>query len=402
MKIDYSSNKLHVPDEPEIPFLSGDGIGPEVWGAARPALDAAVEVAYGGERRISWFELPAGGRALAAGLELLPEATIEAIREHRVAIKGPTMTPVGGGHRSINVALRQALDLYANIRPVRHFAGVQAPVTDPDALDVVIFRENTEDVYAGIEFEADSDGARRLGSLLAESGIQIGPGTGLGVKPMSRAGTRRLVRAAIQHALDRGLRRVTLVHKGNIMKYTEGAFRDWGYELVREEFAGRAVAAGDLVPGAARPDGVVVVDDRIADAMFQELLLHPGRFDVIAAPNLNGDYLSDACAAQVGGLGIAPGANVGEGVALFESTHGTAPDIAGRNLANPGSMMLSGAMLLDHLGWEEAATRLRRAFSEVLASGRMTGDLAAGREGIEVLGTEEMGAAVEAALRNEK
>jgi len=386
-KIAYRSGRLEVPDHPAIPFIPGDGIGPEVWRAARPVLDTAVRTSYGDRRVIDWFELPAGQKALERGDDLLPRSTIDAIREHRVAIKGPTMTPIGGGHRSINVALRQALILYANMRPVRYFEGVASPVKDPAALDIVIFRENTEDVYAGIEFSAGSAEGARIGAALAAEGHAVSEETGIGIKLISRSGTRRLVRAAIEYALAHGRRRVTLIHKGNIMKATEGAFRAWGYELVRESYAGRAVAQPDLSPGEEVGGETILVDDRIADAAFQDLLLYPARFEILAAPNLNGDYLSDACAAQVGGLGIAPGANIGDGLAVFESTHGTAPDIAGRGLANPGSMILSGSLLLEFIGWPDAATRVVDAFAGVLRSGRMTADLAAGREGITTLDT---------------
>ncbi len=393
-RIEYAGGVLQVPDRCAIPFIPGDGIGPEIWAAARPVFDAAVETSYGSRRRITWFELPAGQKAVEHGQDLLPDSTVEAIRAHRVAIKGPTMTPVGGGHRSINVALRQALDLYANVRPVRYFEGVATPVVNPDALDVVIFRENTEDVYAGIEFAAGSPAALGLTEFLRGQGHEIAPETGIGIKVISRVGSQRLIRAAIEYALLHGRKRVTLVHKGNIMKATEGAFRAWGYELAREEYAGRVVAATDLAAGQKPPEGVVLLDDRIADAAFQDVILFPHRFDVLAAPNLNGDYLSDACAARVGGLGIAPGANIGDGLALFESTHGTAPDIVGQDLANPGSMLLSGAMLLEFIGWQEAAQRVVDAFSSVLRAGLMTADLAAGREGMEILGTRAFGEAV--------
>ncbi len=394
--ISFRSGRLQVPDVPAIPFIPGDGIGPEVWAATRPALDAAVAASYGDRRAIDWLELPAGEAALRQGLELLPRATIEAVRKHRVAIKGPTATPVGGGHRSINVAMRQALDLYANVRPVRYFAGVEAPVKNPAALDVVIFRENTEDVYAGIEFTAGSQAAHELAQHLARHGHALREQTGIGIKIISRAGTRRLVQAALDYALARGRRRVTLIHKGNIMKATEGAFRSWGYELVREAYRGRAVVKEDLAPGESPPAGTVVVDDRITDAAFQDLLLHPERFQILAAPNLNGDYLSDACAAQVGGLGLAPGANIGDGLAVFEATHGTAPDIAGRGLANPGSLILSGAMLLEFIGWPQASAAVVEAFARVLATGRMTADLAGRRPGTSALSTAEFGAAVAA------
>lgn len=392
--IDWRDERYVVPDRPAIPFFPGDGIGPEVMAATLPVLDAAVQRAYGGTRAIDWFEVPAAGRAVAAGLDLLPARTLDTIRDHRIAIKGPTMTPVGSGHRSINVALRQALDLYANVRPVRYFPGVTAPVVNPAALDVVIFRENTEDVYAGIEYANGSDHARHLAALLRDWGARIPDDAGLGIKVISRQKSRRLVRAAVRHALAKGIRRVTLVHKGNIMKATEGAFAAWGYEVVRQEFAGRAVPAGDLPHGTPPPEDVVVVDDRIADAMFQDLLLAPQRFGVLATTNLNGDYLSDAAAAQVGGLGVAPGANLGDGVAVFEPTHGTAPDIAGQGLANPGSMILTGALMLEVMGWTEAGARVMDAFAATLRDGRMTRDLAAGRPGITVLTTGEFGQAV--------
>jgi isocitrate dehydrogenase len=388
--IGWSDGKLVVPDRPVVPFIAGDGIGPEVWRAARRVIDAAVETSYGGRRQVQWLELLAGQEAVSRGLELLPEDTIETIRRHRVAIKGPTMTPVGSGHRSINVALRRELDLYASVRPVRYFEGVVSPVRNPEAFDVVVFRENTEDVYAGIEFAAGSDEARRLEGLLEDMGFSLPAMSGIGIKPISRHATRRLVRAAMQYAIAHGRRRLTLVHKGNIMKHTEGAFLEWGRELVREEYSGR-------------PEGdAVIVDDRIADSMFQDLLLRPQHIDVLVAPNLNGDYLSDACAAQVGGLGLAPGANVGDGRALFESTHGTAPDIAGRNLANPGSMILSGSMLLEHIGWSGAAGRTVEALEAVIRSGVVTPDLQAGRDDVRVLGTDAFARAVVEAVRQQE
>jgi isocitrate dehydrogenase len=398
-KIQYVDDRLVVPDHPKVGFMPGDGIGPEVWSGARPVLDEATLQAYGGTRKVHWQELALGQSALEAKGDLLPESTINSIKDLRVAIKGPTMTPVGGGHRSLNVTLRQKLDLYANVRPVRHFSGVESPMRHPEALDAVIFRENTEDVYAGIEFKRGSDGARKVRQLLAELGCTVSKDAALGIKPISRDGSRRLIRQALDYALQHNRKRVTLVHKGNIMKATEGGFRKWGYELAREDYLGRVVAASDLDRGQEPPAGIVMLEDRIADAMFQDLLLTPSLFEVIAAPNLNGDYLSDACAAQVGGLGIAPGANIGRGVALFESTHGTAPDIAGKGLANPGSMMLSGALLLEHLGWTEAADKVVAAFAQVLKTGRMTVDLAAERDGIEVLGTTEFSNAVLEAIR---
>ncbi len=392
--VGYEKGRLVVPDRPKVAFMPGDGIGPEVWSGALPVLNEALNLAYKGTRVIDWQELPLGQSAMASHGELLPLSTIKAIQELRVAIKGPTMTPVGGGHRSLNVTLRQRLDLFANVRPVRYFSGVESPMRHPELLDAVIFRENTEDVYAGIEFERGSPEAGRVRALLKELGHVVSADAAIGIKPISRDGTRRLVRAAIEYALDNGRRTVTLMHKGNIMKCTEGGFRQWGYELAREDYGGRVVAASDVENRKDVPEGVVVIEDRIADALFQDLLLMPAHFDVIAAPNLNGDYVSDACAAQVGGLGIAPGANIGAGVALFESTHGTAPDIAGKDMANPGSMILSLALLLEHLGWSEAATLMVDSFAKVVSSGRMTVDLAADRSGVEVLGTRAFSAAV--------
>ncbi|MBI5526658.1 MAG: NADP-dependent isocitrate dehydrogenase [Deltaproteobacteria bacterium] len=398
-RIGFENGGLVVPDRPVIPFIPGDGIGPEVWEAARPVIDAAVRAAYGGSLGIEWMEVPAGERAASpSGGELLPAATVEAIRRHRAAIKGPTSTPVGGGHRSVNVALRQALDLYANVRTVRYFAGVNAPVRDPAALDVVIFRENTEDVYAGIEFDFGTEGAAQIAVFARRFGHEIPADAGVGIKVISREKSRRLVRAALAYAIAHGRDRVTLVHKGNIMKATEGAFVRWGCELVHDEFEGRAIAAADLPAGATPPAGLVVVNDRIADALFQDLLLKPRSLSVIATTNLNGDYISDACAAQVGGLGLAPGANIGEGMAVFEATHGTAPDIAGKGIANPASMIFSGAMLLEFLGWNEAAAKITNAVADVLKSGRMTPDLASATPGARALSTSAFGRAVEEAI----
>jgi isocitrate dehydrogenase len=399
--IEFKDNRLIVPGRPEIPCIPGDGIGPEVWEAAREVLNAAVEACYGGRRGVTWLELPAGEAATRRGLDVLPSETLESVRLHRVAIKGPAATPVGRGHRSINVALRQDLDLFASVRPVRYFEGVETPVKNPSAMDVVIFRENTEDVFLGMEFFAGSEDAAWLTRRLRDRGYRLPGDAGIGIKVISREKTRRFVRAAVEYALAHGRGRVTLVHKGNIMKATEGAFVAWGYDIVREEFRGRAAVLADLAPGESPPESVVVVDERIADAMFQDLLLSPRSFDVIAAPNLNGDYLSDAAVAQVGGLGVAPGGNIGIGRALFEPAHGTAPDIAGKGIANPGSMILSGAMMLEFIGWGEASRKVVDSFASVLRSGRMTGDLARGSRGKTVLSTGAFGEAValEAASR---
>jgi isocitrate dehydrogenase len=365
-----ADGRLAVPDAPAVGFIEGDGIGPDIWAAARHILDAAVERAYGGARRVHWVELLAGEKAMDAAGEPLPAQTVEHIRGLKAAIKGPLTTPVGGGFRSVNVTLRQVLDLYACIRPVRWLQGVPSPVERPELVDMVVFRENTEDVYAGIEWPAGSAEAERLLAFLAELGAEVEPASALGIKPMSRRKSRRLVRRAIQYALERGKQSVTLVHKGNIMKFTEGAFRDWGYELAAEEFGGRAARENEAA------EGRLVIKDRIADNMFQQALLRPQEYQVLATPNLNGDYLSDALAAQVGGLGMAPGANVGDEAAVFEATHGSAPKYAGQDKVNPGSLVLSGAMLLEHLGWAEAAELVPAALSRAILAKEVTYDLA--------------------------
>jgi isocitrate dehydrogenase len=382
-------------EERVVPYIEGDGTGPDIWRAAQPVLDGAVRLAYGGERRIQWVEVLAGEKALARTGNILPDETLETIRRYGVGIKGPLTTPVGGGFRSLNVALRVELDLYACVRPVSWVPGTPAPVRHPERVDMVIFRENTEDVYTGIEWPAGSPEVDRLARFLEqEMGVRLPKAPlGLAVKPISREGTRRLVRKAIQYALDRGRRSVTLMHKGNIQKYTEGAFRDWGYELAREEFGGRVVAEADL-GGAAPPAGTVVLKDRIADNMFQQVLLRPEEYDVIACPNLNGDYLSDALAAQVGGLGMAPGGNLSDTVALFEATHGTAPKYAGQDKVNPSSVILSGAMLLEHLGWTEAADLVRQGLARAVQDRVVTYDLARLMEGATEVSTSGFGRAV--------
>ncbi|MBC2732895.1 MAG: isocitrate dehydrogenase (NADP(+)) [Desulfobacteraceae bacterium] len=375
---------LVVPDRPTIPFIEGDGTGPDIWRATRLVLDAAVAKAYNGTRAIDWLEVMAGEKAFNETGEWLPEATLEAIRTYRVAIKGPLTTPVGGGIRSVNVQLRQVLDLYACVRPVRYIAGIPSPMKAPENVDMVVFRENTEDVYIGYEWEADSPMAKKLIDFIdREEGRQIRAGSGIGIKPISRFGTRRLVKMAVQYALDHKRPSVTIVHKGNIMKFTEGAFRNWGYEVAREVFGDRIVTEEEVwekYDGQA-PAGRVVIKDRIADAMFQQILLRPAEYDVLAMPNLNGDYISDALAAMAGGLGMAPGANIGDGYALFEATHGTAPKYAGLDKINPGSLILSGAMMLDHLGWPEAAEAVRQGVIGAINAKQVTYDLARQMEG---------------------
>lgn len=369
------AGELQVPDRPIVPYIEGDGTGPDIWRATRMVLEAAVERAYEGQRRIAWMEILAGEKAARETGEWLPDETLRALESFKVGIKGPLTTPVGGGIRSLNVALRQLLDLYACIRPVRYIPGVPSPLKEPEKVDLVIFRENTEDVYAGIEWAAGTGEAAKVRDfLVGELGAEIREESAIGIKPMSAFGSKRLIGAAIRYALERGRPSVTLVHKGNIMKYTEGAFRDWGYDLARERFADQTVPEAEVA--ADGPGDRVVINDRIADAMFQQLVLRPDEYSVIATPNLNGDYLSDAAAAMVGGLGMAPGANVGETVALFEATHGTAPKYAGKDMVNPGSLILSGVMMLEHLGWHEAAGRVIGGLERTIQDGTVTYDLA--------------------------
>jgi isocitrate dehydrogenase len=371
--------KLVVPDIPIIPFIEGDGTGPDIWRATQPILDEAVTRAYGGARKIHWLAVLAGEKGYAETGKWLPEETLGQIETHRVAIKGPLTTPVGGGIRSLNVALRQELDLYACIRPVKYIPGIPSPLRRPQEVDMVVFRENTEDVYAGLEWEAGSPMAGKLIDLVKqEVDREIRADSGIGLKPISQTGTTRLVRMAIEYALDRKRRSVTLVHKGNIMKYTEGAFRNWGYAMAREEFGEATVSEEEVKKDyeGSVPPGKLLINDRIADAMFQQILLRPAEYDILAMPNLNGDYMSDALAAMVGGLGMAPGANVGDGYALFEATHGTAPKYAGQDKVNPGSLVLSGAMMLEYMGWREAAERVREGLIRTIAQKTVTYDLA--------------------------
>jgi isocitrate dehydrogenase len=443
-RITIREGKLDVPDRPVIPFIEGDGTGRDIWRASRRVFDAAVEKCYSGKRKIAWYEVYAGEKAFNRFDSWLPDDTVKAIAEFAVAIKGPLTTPVGGGIRSLNVTLRQVLDLYACVRPVRYFDGVPSPVKHPERVDVVIFRENTEDVYAGIEFPMGSDRAKEFISLLnGKYGYKVREDSGIGVKPISPTGTKRLVRRAIQYALDFRRPSVSLVHKGNIMKFTEGAFRDWGYELAREEFRdnivtefetwilenreknpsitdeenARAVEPGfDQMSESQRSKVVeqvqrtlqtiwpshgdgkwkqkLLIKDRIADSMFQQILIRPDEYSVVATPNLNGDYLSDAAAAQVGGLGMAPGANIGDRAAIFEATHGTAPKYADRDVINPSSVILSGVMMFDHLGWLEVSNMIASALTKTIQQRRVTYDLERQMEGATKLKTSEFASAI--------
>jgi isocitrate dehydrogenase len=446
--IGYANGALQVPDRPIIPFIEGDGTGRDIWKASRRVFDAAVEKAYGGKRKVAWFEVFAGEKAFNAFKEWLPDDTVEAARDFRVSIKGPLTTPVGGGIRSLNVALRQILDLYACVRPVRYFQGVPSPVREPEKMDVVIFRENTEDVYIGIEWKSGSPEVKKLleflnNDMLKGGKKQIRWDSGVSIKPISPTGTKRLVRRAIQHALDHKRPSVTLVHKGNIQKFTEGAFRDWGYELAKEEFRAQTVTEREswILDNADRNAGLsveqnaalvepgleqateefkksvyaevkevldaigtthgkgqwkkkIMINDRIADSVFQQMLLRPNEYSVLATPNLNGDYLSDACAAQVGGLGIAPGSNIGDGFGVFEATHGTAPKYADKDVINPGSVMLSGAMMFEFLGWGEATKLIEGGLAKTIQQKKVTYDLERLMTGATKLGTSAFATAI--------
>ena len=392
-RIGYEGGALRVPVNPIIPYVEGDGTGADIWKASVRVFDAAIEKAYGSERRAHWMEVFAGEKAYTNHGDWLPQETVDAMQEFRVSIKGPLTTPVGGGIRSLNVTLRQVLDLYACIRPVRYFEGVGSPMREPQKLNIVVFRENTEDVYAGIEWKAGSAEAKKVRDFLVSNfDVEIREGSALGIKPMSEFGSKRLIEMAIRYALKHCLPSVTLMHKGNIMKFTEGAFRDWGYELARTKYAESTVSEADLSKGgaAARADAVVV-KDRIADSMFQQLLLRPDEYSVIATPNLNGDYVSDAAAAQVGGLGMAPGGNVGDGLAVFEATHGTAPKYANLDKINPGSVILSGVMMFEYMGWTEVAERIARGIENAIRSRRVTYDLARQMPGSTEVSTSEFG-----------
>jgi isocitrate dehydrogenase len=396
-RIEVRDGKLHVPDTPIIPFIEGDGTGPDIWRATVRVLEAAVTKAYGGRRRIVWFEVFAGEKAHTRfGTWLLPD-TLRAFEHYTVGIKGPLTTPIGGGFRSLNVSLRQQLDLYACIRPVRYFEGVPSPVRHPEQVDVVVFRENTEDIYVGYEVASGSPEAKRLIEFVErEFKWKIREGAGVGLKPMSPFGTKRLVRKAIRYALDHGRRSVTLVHKGNIMKYTEGAFAAWGYEVAKEEFGERTITWGEVEKqhGGKVPPGKLLIQDYIADVTFQHLLTRPRSFDVIATGNLNGDYISDAVAAQVGGIGMAPGGNLSDFHAVFEATHGTAPKYANQDKVNPGSLILSGVMMLEHLGWQGAADLIVKGMQTTFRRKIMTYDLARLTEGAREVRTSEFATAV--------
>jgi isocitrate dehydrogenase len=393
----HSDGKLNVPDQPIIPYIEGDGVGPDIWRASVRVFDAAIEKCFGGQRKVLWLEVYVGEKAFQLKGEWAPEETIETIREYKVGIKGPLTTPVGEGIRSINVLLRQELDLYACIRPVKYLSGTPSPMKHPEKVDIIVFRENTEDVYAGIEWKEGSNEAVRLREFLEkELGKKVREDSGIGIKPISRFGTKRLVRMAIQYALAHGRRSVTLVHKGNIMKFTEGAFRDWGYEIAKEEFGERVLVESEWVDKGVTnlPGRKIVFKDRIADAMFQQILLRPEEYDVLAMPNLNGDYMSDALAAQVGGLGMAPGANIGDWAAVFEATHGTAPKYANQDVINPGSLILSGAMMFDYLGWGEAGERIKKALEKTLSHKTVTYDLARQMRGAKKVKCSEFASAI--------
>jgi isocitrate dehydrogenase len=380
-KISVINGKLKVPDNPIVPFIEGDGTGPDIWCASKLVFDEAVKKAYNGKKRIAWMEIYAGGKAISVygKNKWLPEETVEAIREYVVAIKGPLTTPVGGGIRSLNVALRQLLDLFACVRPVKYFAGVPSPMKAPAKLNIVLFRENTEDVYAGIEFKSGTNECEQLINYINKKfAKKIRVPSGIGIKPISEFGSARLVKKAIEYALTNKRKSVTLVHKGNIMKFTEGAFKEWGYKLAKAEFRDQIITEDELWSeyNGKMPEGKLLVKDRIADSMFQQLLLRPDEYDIVATPNLNGDYLSDAAAAQVGGLGMAPGANISYSTAIFEATHGTAPKYSGMDKVNPGSLILSGVMMLEYIGWKRAARLIEKAMKKTIKSKIVTYDFA--------------------------
>ena len=389
-KITVQNKKLVVPDFPIIPVIEGDGIGRDIMKATRRVVDAAVEKTFGGKKKIIWMDIYAGENADKLYGTVMPDETFAAIKQYVVALKGPLTTPVGGGFRSLNVTLRQVLNLYACVRPVKYFDGVPSPVKHPERMNVIIFRENTEDVYAGIEWEKGSKEAKSVIDFLNKKfKLEIRGDSGIGIKPISVTATKRLVRKAIQHAIDKGRKSVTLVHKGNIMKYTEGAFRDWGYKLATTEFRDKVVTEEEITSkyNGQAPEGKIIIKDRIADSMFQQILTRTNEYEVVATPNLNGDYLSDACAAQVGGLGMAPGANIGDFVGLFEATHGTAPKYADKDMINPGSLILSACMMLEYMGWDEAAKKIEKGIETTIRNKTVTYDLERQMEGATKVGT---------------
>jgi isocitrate dehydrogenase len=398
-RISMKDGKLNVPDDPIIPYIEGDGVGVDITPVMMKVVDAAVMKAYGGKRKIHWKKLDAGEECFKAKNTYLPDETVQAIRDHLVAIKGPLTTPIGGGHRSLNVTMRQVLDLYCCVRPTRWYKGTPCPVKEPQKLDVVVFRENTEDVYAGIEWKEGTPEAQKVIAFLdKEMGKKVRPDSGIGIKPMSRTGSQRLVAAAIQYAINNGRKTVTMMHKGNIMKFTEGAFMEWGYQVAKEKFGDRVVTEKEIAEkfGGKMPEGKILLNDRIADSMFQQVLLRPDEYSVIATPNLNGDYISDACAAQVGGLGIAPGANINyvTGHALFEATHGTAPKHAGQDKVNPGSIILSAVMMLEYIGMKEAAKMIDSGLEATIMQKKVTYDLERQIEGAQLVKCSEFGNAI--------
>jgi len=395
-RIGYENDQIVVPDDPIVPYIEGDGTGPDIWKATQYVLDGVVAKVYGGKRQFHWHEVFSGDKANEKFGEYLPQETLDALQYYRVSIKGPLATPVGGGIRSLNVTMRQVLDLYACVRPVRYFDGVPSPVREPQKVDMTIFRENTEDVYAGIEWPAGSEGANTIidciNGMERRSTGKVREGAAIGIKPISEFGSKRLVRKAIQYAIATKRDSVTLVHKGNIMKFTEGAFKDWGYAVARDEFGEITIPESELTGPA--PEGKIVIKDRIADSMFQQILLRPSEYSVLATTNLNGDYLSDALAAQVGGLGMAPGSNESDEVAIFEATHGTAPKYANKDMINPGSLILSGVMMLRHLRWFEAAEAIERAVAKTISQKRVTYDLERQMQGATKVSTSEFGKAI--------
>jgi isocitrate dehydrogenase len=395
--ISLENGIINTPDTPVVLYIEGDGTGPDIWNATKIVLDAAVEKSYGGKKKIQWKEVLAGEKAFNTTGEWLPKQTIDEIKKYKIAIKGPLTTPVGGGIRSINVALRQELKLFACVRPVRYFQGVPSPVKEPEKVDMIIYRENLEDLYAGIEWkQGTAEAAKIIEFIGKELGKKIPADSGIGIKPISVTNTKNLMRSAVQYAIANKKRSVTIMHKGNIMKFTEGAFKEWCYELAREEFADQTVTEADVWDkfGGKTPEGKVMINDRIADAMFQQIILRPDEYDVIATPNLNGDYISDALAAQVGGLGIAPGANIGASEAVFEATHGTAPKYANQDKVNPGSLILSGEMMLRFMGWTEAADAVIRGLEKTIAQKKVTYDLERQMQGATLLKCSEFGKAV--------